>query len=157
MSLYVAVIRSQTAAMMPYVPPLYISNYPVDGHRVAITIRRSLKSINNLPVAAPDGLLIEVQGEADSLKNAYEGFTNAATFFGDVIAIAVNTPVFRGNLHIIYDNTPGKTEREFEQAYTPETEFVDHEYRLVNVPATIAILQALENDEDRQRLLSRCW
>jgi hypothetical protein len=59
------------------------------------------------------GLVADVRGEATSSKDAVEAYANFTRGVAAVLSVAANAPVGHFTADIVFENTPGKREREY--------------------------------------------
>lgn len=102
----------------------------------------------------PGQLWIEITGIAPSLDEALEPFANAALASSAVIALSANAAVDEPDVELAFDSSVGEGAREFFQSIMPPERLgVIHSGRLLDMEATHALLKAIWESKDHERLL----
>jgi hypothetical protein len=101
----------------------------------------------------PGDLWIEARGPATSIENAVSTFSNAAATITPVIAYATNASVGKLEPELAFDSTHGRAERDFLQVFVPAERGLISRGRVVDIPCVRAVLAAVENHAERDRIV----
>lgn len=145
------VMRVPSAAICRQGQNLLLENITTSLGTVRIDFRTRWLQRNE-SVTVPGNLWIEICGFAPDLKSAINTFTNG--LFGiNIIAISSNAAIGNPEVEVAFESTPGAKEREYFQSYiSPENNEL-HRSRVVDLNCTLAILNALVNHQDGERLM----
>ena len=113
---------------------------------------RTYMSGAGVDVAVPRGLWIDARGEAPTIDDALEAFRLAAGAVAIVIAVSANAVVHSPRIHFAFENTPGVIERDFYSALLPEDYPIPLPARSLDVEATLTLIWAVFNSDDRGRI-----
>lgn len=107
--------------------------------------------------AVPRELWIDARGAATaeaSLTEVISAYANAAAGFLPMIALSANAWVGDLEPKLAYDATPGSSERDYFQSFVPEVRgTLPPTRRVVNPQVTVAMLSAIWEHQDRDRLV----
>lgn len=132
---YTVVLRAPAAARF----------LPEEGQEVSLV---TSKSANDTPLRLrmctrwldrgfdaplPGDLWLEVRGVADSLDDAITRFAGLAQPFTSLLAFCANTKVGTAEVHLAYESTPGRAEREFLEVFLPDESGVPKERRIITI------------------------
>jgi hypothetical protein len=150
---YIVVLRASSAAKFhPEQPSLKAQAFPTPVGPVDMTFQTRYAD-EGFNVTIPRELWVDARGPAPSLDDAIKAFWNAAQMPVAVIALTTNAAIEDLDLHLAYDNTPGRSEREFFQNFLPEERGIPRQGRRVPVDATVSLLRAIDTHPERDRLL----
>lgn len=116
---YVLVMRASSGLYFGRDDPLPTMRFPshIGPVEIAIdTLRVQLPGFTN-PVRR--GLVADVRGEAASLQEAVEAYANFTRGVAAVLSVAGNGPVGHFIADIVFEDTPGKREREYYRRSVP--------------------------------------
>ena len=148
---FVVVMRSSAVARFSKdAPPMILRDFPTPAGAVQLTYR-TIHRDDGLGVLLPRELWIEARGPAPSLDDAITAYRNAANSLGVIIALSANAVIQPAIVHIAFDNSSGKSEREYYVASIEEERGIPCPGRLVDVSATFGLLQAVFNHHDSPR------
>jgi hypothetical protein len=80
---------------------------------VEITVRTHRSCLPGFTHPRRSGLVAEARGHAPTLQSAVEGFANFTRGLAAVLSVAANAPVGHFTADIVFEDTPGKREREY--------------------------------------------
>lgn len=147
---YVVVSRAASAAMFEPSSLLRV-NVPRPAGEAVLTFQtRHLD--RGLEHPLPGELWVDARGPASSLEEAVSVFGNAAGTVVPVIAFGTNAAIGGLEPELAYDNTPGLTKRDFLQSMLPDEPPILHLRRRVNVGAIIALMKAIEEHGEKDRI-----
>ena len=136
-STYAAVCRGRSAAIFREGEVWTIRGFPTGPSSVDVTFRTACVSCGS-EAKAPRWLYAEVSGPAESLEDAIRRFPNAVRSLTPIFDVALNTSVDDLDLHLSFDATPGREERNFFQNFLREERPTPRPVR----PAHVALLSA---------------
>ena len=146
---YVVVLRASSAAKFhPEQPALRAQAVPTPVGPVNKAFHTRYAD-EEFHVTVPRELWVDVRGPAPSLDEAMEAFWNAAQIPVAVIALTTNAAIEDLDLHLAYDNTPGRSEREFFQNFLLDERGIPRQGRRVPVEATVSLLRAVDTHPER--------
>jgi hypothetical protein len=149
---FLVVMRGPSAAMFKPDEQLFVQEAISDIGPVRITY--TTRYVSRSPdVTLPGQLWIEVRGNAPTLAEALEPFSNAGLFVLPILALSANAAVGEPEIELGFDNTEGLTERDFFQSYVPAERDIPHPGRGIDVSATVALMAAIGAHPDSERLL----
>lgn len=93
-------------------------NVHFGGRRAAFRIATRFSDLQGTDV--PLGIFVETRGEAESLSEAVEFFTNNANSILGIVALSVNVCIDNLEYELAFEATEGVTEREFFQNLLPD-------------------------------------
>jgi len=100
-------------------------------------------------VAVPRELVIQAVGPAPSLNAAISSFYSTARPFGDILAFCSNATVGLLEPHIAWDDTVGRTERDFMEVYLRDDRGLPLPGRRLKLAETGAVLRLMGGLPDR--------
>jgi len=103
-------------------------------------------------ITVPGHLWIEISGPAPTLKEALVPFANAGLSMLPLLSLSANAAIAEPEIELAYDNTEGKTERDFFQVHLAAETSEVHMARHVNTKATTAIIHSLIQHPEGERL-----
>ena len=149
---FVVVMRSAAVARFSVdAPPMVLTDFPTAAGPVQLTYR-TIHRDDGLGVSLPRELWVEARGPAPSLGDAIEKYRDAANSLGVIVSLSANAVVRPAIVHIAFDNSSGKSEREYYTADIEEEHGIPFSGRLVDVSATLKLLEAVFNHPDSSRL-----
>ncbi|GJL55069.1 MAG: hypothetical protein NPIRA02_22010 [Nitrospirales bacterium] len=95
---------------------------------------------------------VDARGPAPSLSSAIEAFWSAAQFFSTLISFCSNGYAGECQLHIAFDNTPGKRKREFFENFQTWKRGLPIPSRKINPKVVVRIIDALSTHKDSDRI-----
>lgn len=100
----------------------------------------------------PRELWFECKGASDSLDSAMSGSLSAARMLCSLIAFAANVRTGTPEVHIAFDSTEGRQEREFLEVFLPDEEGLPREGRRIVTDEVKALFEALTASGEAKRL-----
>ena len=104
-------------------------------------------------VRIPGQLWIEVIGPGDTLDNVLVPYANAGIAALPLLSLASNVSIEEPDIEIGFESTPDISRRDYFQNYLPPESSVLRVGRHVNLDTILAVLRAVSNDPDSERLL----
>lgn len=148
---FTVVMRGSSAFFFLPEKEIHIQKYPISLGTVDIKFRtRWLK--RNDSVTLPGQLWIEVKGEANDLEESLVPFANAGFAFLPVFSLSANAAVNFPAIEVAFDSTPNIKERNYFQCYVPPESDVIHFARVINIQASLALLDAIAKSADAERI-----
>jgi hypothetical protein len=124
--------------------------YRLDGVPIQLTLRTRYHN-RGFAAPVPGDLWLDARGGADDLKVALARFTNAGRDIANLVSLSTNAAIAPLEAELGYETTAGITSREYLQRFLP-TERMAYTSRFVDVPAVQAVVGALDNHQERDRL-----
>jgi hypothetical protein len=93
--------------------PLPTMRFGTELGPALITVRTHRSSVPGFTNPRRSGLVAEARGHALSLQRAIEVFANFTRGLAAVLSVAANAPVGHFTADIVFEDTPGKREREY--------------------------------------------
>lgn len=145
------VMRGPSAVLFQQSQNMLIENFsssigPVNIRFTSRWIKRDKK------LTVPGNLWIEIKGSGPALKDVLVPFANAGLAALPILSLSTNAAIGELEIELGFDNTPGVTERDYFQNYIPPESGIVYLCRLINVEATVALLDALSVHPDAERL-----
>jgi len=137
----VVVMHSNSAVAFRPGQALALADVRCPAGRVQVTYRTNWVSTRE-KVDIPNTLEIEIAGEAANLETALSPFGNAGLCGVVALSLAANAGIDEPSIELGFDRTPGKTQRDFFQAYVPPREPVLRSVRFLDREATADLLGA---------------
>ena len=106
----------------------------------------------NANVTTPGHLWIEAKGSGSRLSDVLAPFANAGYALLPVMSLCANTAIGDPELEIGYDSSPNINERDYFQQYVPPESEIAHFTREINVKETVALFDALNSNEEAERI-----
>ena len=100
----------------------------------------------------PRELWFECKCSTDSLDSAMSGSLSATRMLCSLIAFAANVRTGTPEVHIAFDSTAGRQEREFLEVFLPDEQGLPREGRLVVTAELTALFGALTSSDEVKRL-----
>jgi len=100
----------------------------------------------------PRGLWFDMRGEAPDLEAAVNASLAGANFLGAYVAFCANASVGDVAVELAYDATPGLKERAYFQQFVRGPFGLPRPARSLEIPATLALMKAVGNHPDGERL-----
>ena len=147
---YIVVFRAPSAAWFEPSSLLCV-HVPRPAGNVVLTFQTRHVD-RGLEHPLPGDLWVDARGPASSLEEAVSVFGNAAGTVVPVIAFSTNAAIGDLEPELAYDNTPGLTTRDFLQSMLPDEPPVIHVRRRVNVGTVTALMKAVEEHEEKDRI-----
>lgn len=147
----VVVMHSNSAVAFRPGQALALADVRCPAGRVQVTYRTNWVSTRE-KVDIPNTLEIEIAGEAANLETALSPFGNAGLCGVVALSLAANAGIDEPSIELGFDRTPGKTQRDFFQAYVPPREPVLRSVRFLDREATADLLGAMESHSESSRL-----
>jgi hypothetical protein len=97
-------------------------------------------------------MFAEVTGPANSLEQAIKLFPNAVRALTPIFDVALNTGVSDLDLHVAFDATPERSERDFFQNFLRENAPTPRAVRPVNTGLLSSLVEAIARHPDNLRL-----
>lgn len=104
-------------------------------------------------VKIPGHLWIEIVGGGEILENVLVPYANAGLAALPMLSLASNASIPEPDIELGFDSTSGIAERDYFQSYLSPESGALHVGRHVNNQATVAVLQALTNSPQSERLM----
>lgn len=101
---------------------------------------------DNFEAAVPREIWIEARGQAESLNEAVEFFTNFANSILSVISFCANGYAGECIFHLAYDNTPQKNEREFFEQFVSDEKGLPLPSRVIKPNLVLPVLQQVASN-----------
>lgn len=150
---YIVVMRASAAARFPQeYGSLEVENFPSTAGPISIKFRTRY-SEEGFGSPIPREMWVEARGAAPSIKDAINTFTESANGLAVVVAFSANAHVGDLEPHVAFDNTPGRTEREFFESFLPDERGLPKMGRRTDIPSTGALVLAIANSREQERLL----
>jgi len=128
-----------------------LSNLP----GIAGTVRLRLRTRwvdEGFEALIPRELWIEALGPAPSLDEAVTKFSAAGRFLATILAFCANATVGTPEVHIAYDASAGRTEREFMEVFLPDERGLPREGRLARTDEFSDVFKKLDESDELQRI-----
>ncbi len=148
---FVVVAKARALVRIERGEAVRVLDFPIEGSRIDIVYRtRFVDEGFEDPVGRE--LWAEISGPADDIDTAVRQFTNAANGVAGILAVSANGSIEDFDLEVAFEKTTGVSERAFlAQAGTPERG-VPPNRRSLNIPCTVALLEAFVPHADASRL-----
>ena len=144
---FVVVLKGPAAIYFGETGSIRITNFPGSKGPLAVVLQTRYVDFG-LKTKLPRDLWIDVRGQAESVDEALD-FANAAFVLVPLLSFAVNAAVGIPKVELAFENTPGKTKREFFQQMVPEDRsvFVSRKVRVQPVKTLVqTVVQHSEFD-----------
>ena len=148
---YVAVSRGRSAAIFGEGDEWTVRAFPAGPSQVDVTFRTGYVSYG-FGAPAPRWLYAEVSGPAESLEDAIRRFPNAVRSLTPIFDVALNASVDDLDLHLGFDATPGRDEREFFQNFLLEAPPTPRQVRPGNTRLLSHLTEAIALHADNVRI-----
>jgi hypothetical protein len=148
---YVAISRGQSAAVFGEGDEWTVRAFPAGPSRVDVTFRTAYVSYG-FEAMAPRWLYAEVSGPAESLEDAIRRFPNAVRSLTPIFDVALNASVDDLELHIGFDATPSRDEREFFQNFLREPPPTPRQVRPAHAAFLSQVTEAIAKHPDNVRI-----
>jgi hypothetical protein len=149
---FVVVMRGPSAAL--FNPDEEISVRDVQSAIGPVNVVYTTRHLSRSPdVTVPGQLWIDIRGNAPMLDEALEPFANSALTLLPILTLSANAAIGELDVELGFDNTADITERDYFQNYIPSERDIPHPGRIIDVPATVALLKAFGAHPDSERLL----
>ena len=149
--MYVAVCRGRSAATFHEGDEWTVRAFPAGTSRVNLTFRTAYVSCG-LEATVPRWLYAEVSGPAQSLEDAIRRFPNAVRSLTPIFDVALNASVDDLDLHLGFDATPGRAEREYFQNFLREDPPTPRQVRPVQSGLLSQLTEAIARHPDNVRI-----
>jgi hypothetical protein len=150
-SSFVVVARGRSAAVFREGDEWTVQGFPAGSLPVDVTFRTAQVSYG-FEAKAPQWLYAEVRGAANSLEDAIRRFPNIVRTLTPLFDVALNASVDDLDLHLGFDATPERDEREFFQNFLPETIPTPRQVRPVDAALLSALFEAFARHAERVRI-----
>jgi len=152
-SYFVVVLAAESAARFREdEPPMIVQDFPTSVGTVTLTFRTRFADEGH-EAKVPREMWIDVRGEATcTLEEAVNAYSNAGLAFLPVIALTTNASIEDAQPKLAFDNTRGRTPREYVQSFVPERGGVLLPGRRVDVEATLTTILTLGAHPETNRL-----
>lgn len=148
---FTVVMRGPSAVVFRQDEPLRALNYPSSAGPVDIVYQSRWVKTGPM-VTVPGHLWVEVRGKGASLEESLVPFANAGFALLPMLSLSANAAIRDPELEVALDSTPGISERDYFQAYVSSESGVLSTGRLISVHATVALLDAIRQHPDGERL-----
>jgi hypothetical protein len=149
---FVVVMRGPSAAL--FKPDEALSVRDIQSAIGPVNIVYTTRHLSRSPdVTVPGQLWIDIRGNAPTLDEALEPFANAAFTLLPILTLSANAAIGDLDVELGFDNTADITERDYFQNYIPLERDIPHPGRIMDVPATVALLKAFGAHPYSERLL----
>jgi len=150
---YVVVLGAESGARFKdEAYPMVIRDFATELGPVSI-IFRTRWSLEGYTSPVPREMWLDVRGSTNAPFNeAVSVFAAAANALLPVVAVGANASVSDAEVKIAFDNSPASTEREFFQSFVRENRGMPLPGRWIDVPATIAVIDAFSGHRNFSRL-----
>jgi hypothetical protein len=128
-----------------------VRSFPAGPTRVDVTFRTAYVSYG-FEAKVPRWLYAEVIGSAESLEDAIRRFPNAVRSLAPIFDVALNASVDDLDLHLGFDATPGREEREFFQNFLRDDPATLRQVRPVHVGFLSTLTEAIARHPDNVRI-----
>jgi hypothetical protein len=151
---HVVVLGANSAVWFPDEPvPMAIHDFRTDSGPVRL-IFRTRHSDEGFEVPVPRELWVEVSGNtASDLNDAIEHYAAAAHALLGFVALSANAAVQDPEVKLAYDNSAGRTRREYFAQFVPEERGPPLPGRFIDTTATVRILECFDNHPEFDRLI----
>ena len=146
---YVVVIRAGSRLRFASDEQLSIS---LDGGSTLMTFQTRYID-EGFETHVPRDMWIDVRGSANSIKEAVTAFTNSANFFCGLVSLCSNGYAGDVRYHLAYDNTSGKTERDFFEQFVENERGAPTPSRLVKPNLVTKVVEGLSHHQEYERLI----
>lgn len=147
---YIVVFRAPSAAIFRQNGYLEVK---LPGPLGAITsIFRTRYPHNGSKNPLPGDMWIESRGHASSIKDAISQFGERVDFVLNEIAFCTNAAIGDLDAHLVFDNSPGITEREYFQTFIPDEKPKISRFRYIQVDLILEVLNKLVPHIERERI-----
>jgi hypothetical protein len=117
---YVVVMRAWSGFYFGSDDPLPTMRFGTELGPAEFTVRTHRSGVPAFSNPRRSGLVAEARGSAPALGRAIEVFANFARGLAAVLSVAANAPVGHFTADIVFENTPGKREREYFRRSFPD-------------------------------------
>jgi hypothetical protein len=148
--LFVVALRGHSAGLVPVGEVIRVSAPSPLGLLPARIATYLNEEGHESPV--PRGLWFDIRGEAPDLEAAVNAALAGANFLAAYLAFSANASVGDMEVELAYDATPGLKERAYFQQFVRGPSGLPRPARSVDVPATYALMKAVGNHPDGERL-----
>jgi hypothetical protein len=130
---------------------IFLSNLPGIAGTVRLRLRtRWVEEGFEAPI--PRELWIEALGPAPSLDEAVSKFSAASRLLATILAFCTNATVGIPEVHIAYDASPGRPEREFMEVFLPDERGLPRGGRLARTDEFSEVFKRLDESMERERI-----
>lgn len=149
---FVVVCRTNSSVVVRQQDPhLVLNNLNTAGRRVRVEFFTKYDE-EEFGVPIPHELYIEVRGPAESLDEALTKFWQIANSLIGPLAVSSNAPIGDPHHYVAFDNTPGRSEREFVQHVSLDERGLPHDGRYLRVRETSEFISAIVRHPQGERL-----
>lgn len=148
---FIVVMRGPSAALFRQGENIVALNFASATGPVNIRYMSRYIKIED-DVTIPGHLWIHIEGSATSLEDALVSFANAGLSMLPLLSLSTNAAIGEPDVEVGFDSTTGLEERDYFQGYVPGEGQIVHISRLVNVQATVALIEAVSAHLDGERL-----
>lgn len=120
---------------------------------ISLGLRTYYTRIEGEEVPLPEDLWVEATGKAASIEDAVQRFAGAAGSVLPIISLACNAAIEQMDVHLAFETTPQKGERDFLQAQRPPSQGVLHQGRRIAIDHLESVMAPLQDHKERGRLM----
>jgi hypothetical protein len=153
MAQYTAVFHCPTALRFEQGDQFGPVIYNTSSGVLEVSFGTSYRNIHGLERPFPYELFAEVHGTATSLPEAMEYFSGIVLSLTPFFAVSTNAATGRLDLDLVYESTPGVTQRAFFQRRVSWDDSLPRETRQVPKAATRALMTAVDQNPEKDRFL----
>lgn len=148
---YVVVLRAPSGALFREGKNFKITNFKVPSGKVDIFYSTRYLDNRHIRGLVPISQWVEVRGNAASIKEAINVFSNAAKVFVPILSFCTNSPIGELQPELAYNNT-NLNQRDFFQQHLIMERIRPFLGRLVHIPYLTSLLESLKNHNNSERL-----
>jgi hypothetical protein len=137
---YVVVMRAWSGFYFGNGDPLPTMRFGTELGPVEVAVRTHRSTVPGFTNPRRSGLVAEARGHAPSLQRAVEVFANFTRGLAAVLSVAANAPVGHFTADIVFEDTPGKREREYYRRSVPADPDVPSPGRRLDSALTLALI-----------------
>lgn len=149
---FVVVLRGPAAVVFPDGLPIQMTVHSEYGPLAITYASRRIKVTDSS--VCPGHMWIDIRGGSPTLDDALALFPQAGLLLQPLLALSANAAVSHPEIELGFETTLGITERDFFQQYVPpERTGALRAGRLIDVQATLALMEFVSESPHRDRLL----
>ncbi len=150
---FVVVMRASSGFYFPALEDaLIVESFPTPIGRADFLFASRFAPTPGFTKPVRRGLRVEARGWAESLDAATDAFASAARGLAAVLSFSANIACGDLAIEIVFDGTPGKTERAFFQQFLPEERWTPHPGRALPTDAAYALIRTVATHRESARL-----
>lgn len=149
---YVVVLRGPSGVIFQENQSFTIKQFLQDNKRVDLIFRTRYTKVEGIQELIPRSIWIDARGQASSINEALNIFSNAALTTAGVFSFCANAPIGDLKPEIAFDSTPNITKREYFQQFLPDERIRPYMGRTIDITSTEIVFSSIMKHEESERL-----